>query len=152
MGPGGGIEYHGKSGSLRYEGSFARTTSVWNDAPGYGFRRLTEAGEAPQLDVARSHGIMQLGYAAHGGLIAPLWGGEWNNNLTLQTTDVSQGTSYSGDGGSRFDSTTRKRNGEFGSHWQKTFGDFNLETLVLQRLGKEAIATPAPSLATAQYS
>src|SRR5471032_2855328 len=39
--PGGSIEYHGQSGALHYEASFGRTTNVWNDAPGYGFRRLT---------------------------------------------------------------------------------------------------------------
>ncbi|HEX4273303.1 MAG TPA: TonB-dependent receptor, partial [Rhizomicrobium sp.] len=136
--PSGGIEYHGQSGALRYEGSFERTTNVWDDSPGYGYRRLTVTGSAPQIDTARRYGIMQLGYKAHGGLIAPLWGGEWTNNLTLQNSDISDGSIYSGYGGSRFDSTTRKRNGEFGSHWQKTLGDFNLETLVLQRLGKEA--------------
>jgi hypothetical protein len=136
--PAGGIEYHGQSGALRYEGSLARTSNNWDDSPGYGHRILTQAGGVPQIDVARSYGIMQVGYSAHGGLIAPLLGGEWNNNFTLQTNDVSYGIAYSGYGGSRFDSTVRRRNGEFGSHWQKAMGDFNLETLVLQRLGKEA--------------
>jgi hypothetical protein len=136
--PSASIEYHGQSGSLRYEGTLARTVDNWDDSPGYGYRRLTQAGGAPQMDTARKYGILQLGYSAHGGLTSPLWGGEWNNNLTLQTNDVSYGIAYSGYGGSRFDSTERKRNGEFGSHWQKTLGAFNLETLVLQRLGKEA--------------
>ncbi|MBW8709437.1 MAG: TonB-dependent receptor [Alphaproteobacteria bacterium] len=136
--PSAGIEYHGQSGDLRYEASLARTANNWDDSPGYGRRILTPAGGVPQIDVAKSYGIMQLGWSAHGGLIAPLLGGEWNNNLTLQTNDVSYGIAYFGYGGSRFDSTIRKRNGEFGSHWQKTMGDFNLETLVLQRLGKEA--------------
>ena len=136
--PSGGIEYHGQSGDLRYEASLARTANNWDDSPGYGRRILTPAGGVPQIDVAKSYGIMQLGWSAHGGLIAPLLGGEWNNNLTLQTNYVSDGIGYSGYGGSRFDTTIRKRNGEFGSHWQKTMGDFNLEGLVLQRLGKEA--------------
>lgn len=140
--PAGGIEYHGQSGTLRYEASLARTANNWDDSPGYGRRILTPfaggVAGTPQTDVARSYGIMQLGWAAHAGLIAPFLGGEWNNNLTLQTNDVSYGIAYSGYGGSRFDTTVRKRNGEFGSHWQKTMGDFNLETLVLQRLGKEA--------------
>ena len=140
--PAGGIEYHGQSGALRYEASLARTANNWDDSPGYGRRILTPfvngVAGAPQIDVAKSYGIMQLGWTAHAGLIAPLLGGEWNNNLTLNTNDVSYGIAYSGNGGSRFDTTVRKRNGEFGSHWQKTMGDFNLETLVLQRLGKEA--------------
>jgi len=149
--PAGGIEYHGQSGTLRYEASLARTANNWDDAPGYGRRILTPfvggVAGTPQIDVARSYGIMQLGWSAHGGLIAPFLGGEWNNNLTLQTNDISNGIAYSGYGGSRFDTTIRKRNGEFGSHWQKTMGDFNLESLVLQRLGKEA-----DSNTSAQYN
>ncbi len=140
--PAGGIEYHGQSGTWRYEASLARTANNWDDSPGYGRRILTPfaggVAGTPQIDVAKSYGIMQLGWAAHAGLIAPFLGGEWNNNLTVQTNDISYGIAYSGNGGSRFDTTIRKRNGEFGSHWQKTMGDFNLESLVLQRLGKEA--------------
>jgi outer membrane receptor protein involved in Fe transport len=149
--PAAGIEYHGQSGSLRYEASFARTANNWDDSPGYGRRILTTyvggVAGAPQIDVARSYGIMQLGWNAHAGLIAPFLGGEWNNNLTLLTNDVSFGIAYSGNGGSRFDSTIRRRNGEFGSHWQKAMGDFNLETLVLQRRGKEATSNTS-----AQYN
>ncbi|MFO1248732.1 MAG: TonB-dependent receptor [Alphaproteobacteria bacterium] len=140
--PGGGLEYHGQSGDLRYEVALSRITNQWDDSPGYGRRILTPyvAGVpgTPQIDTARSYGIMQLGWNAHAGLIAPFLGGEWNNNMTLTANDISNGIAYSGYGGSRFDTTIRKRNAEFGSHWQKVMGDFNLETLVLQRLGKEA--------------
>ena len=98
---------------------------------------VTAPGQAPVYDRAVRTGIMRMGYSAHGGLIAPLWGGEWNNNFTLQTTDYPSGVRYYGGGGSRFDSITRQRNGEFGSHWQGLLGAVNLETLVLQRLGHE---------------
>jgi hypothetical protein len=131
------LEYHGRSGAISYEGSLARTVDQWDDSPGNGYRR-TDAGGVSTYDQAHSYGLMQLGWAAHGGITAPLWGGDWNNNLTLQTTDFSQGIAYSGDGGSRFDSTTRKRNIEYGSHWKGfVLGDINLETLVLERLGDE---------------
>lgn len=131
------LEYHGRNGVVSYEASLARTVDQWDDSPGNGYRRVTDTSGVA-YDRAKSYGIMQLGYAAHGGVTAPLWGGEWNNNLTLQTTDYSSGVAYSGNGGSRFDNTTRKRNGEFGSHWQGiVLGDVNLETLVLERVGEE---------------
>jgi hypothetical protein len=131
------LEYHGRSGAISYEGSLARTADQWDDSPGNGYRRVTDA-TGVIYDRAQSYGIMQLGWAAHGGVTAPLLGGEWNNNLTLQTTDYSSGIAYSGSGGSRFDSTQRKRNGEFGSHWKGfVLGDVNLETLVLERFGDE---------------
>ncbi|HEY4078836.1 MAG TPA: TonB-dependent receptor [Rhizomicrobium sp.] len=135
--PYGGIEYHGQSGGTRYEATIARTAQVWDDSPGTGFRTVTLPGGAPQYDRARSTGVMQLGYKLHGAIITSLWGGEWNNNLTLQNTDYPSGIAYSGDGGSRFDTIQRIRNGEFGSHWQGVIGDYNLETLLLQRLAHE---------------
>ncbi len=132
------LEYRGRSGEISYEGSIARTVNQWDDSPGNGYRRITDASGVSTYDNAHSYGIMQLGYAAHGGITAPLWGGEWNNNLTLQTGDFSQGIAYSGVGGSRFDNTSRQRNGEFGSHWQGVvLDDVNLETLILERFGDE---------------
>jgi hypothetical protein len=149
--PAEGIEYHGQSGDLRYEASIARTAQVWDDSPGNGYRVVTAPGGTPVYDRAVRTGIMRYGYTAHGGVIAPLWGGEWNNNFTLQTNDYPSGVRYYGGGGSRFDSDTSKRNGEFGSHWQGLLGAVNLETLVLQRLGHEAdsntSAAPASSAA-----
>src|SRR4051812_38949718 len=54
--PAGGIEYHGQSGTLRYEASLARTANNWDDSPGYGRRILTTyvrgVPGAPQTDVA----------------------------------------------------------------------------------------------------
>jgi len=136
--PGGQLEYHGTSGAVSYEGSLTRITNQYDDGPGYGYRVLTVPGGTPQYDTARSYGIMQLGWGAHGGITTPLLGGSWDNNLSLQTTDYPSGIAYSGHGGSRFDTIARKQNGEFGSHWQVLLGKINLETLVLQRLGHEA--------------
>jgi len=132
------LEYHGTSGKLNYEVSLARTADQWDDSPGQGYRLLSDQTTgARSYDQAKSYGIMQLGWNAHGALTAPVFGGDWNNNVTLQTTDYSSGIAYSGNGGSRFDNTQRKRNGEFGSHWQGMAGPINLETLFLERLGDE---------------
>ena len=135
--PSAGIEYHGQSGSLRYEASLNRMSQIWDDSPGNGYRVITAPGQPPAYDRAVKTGMLRLGYSAHGGLIAPLWGGEWNNNFTLQTTDYPSGIRYYGNGGSRFDSIARAKSAEFGSHWQGLLGKVNLETLVLQRLGHE---------------
>ena len=135
--PAAGVEYHGQAGVLRYEAALSRTSQIWDDSPGNGYRVITTPGQAPVYDRAVRTGMLRVGYSVHGGLIAPLWGGEWNNNFTLQTNDFPSGVRYYGYGGSRFDSITRKRNAEFGSHWQGVLGPVNLETLVLQRLGHE---------------
>ncbi len=135
--PAEGVEYHGQSGPYRYEAALSRTAQVWDDSPGNGYRVITTPGQAPVYDRAVRTGIMRYGYLFHGGLTAPVWGGDWDNNLTLQTTDFPNGVRYYGYGGSRFDSNTRQKNGEFGSHWQGVLGAVNLESLVLQRLGHE---------------
>jgi outer membrane receptor protein involved in Fe transport len=146
--PAAGVEYHGQSGVLRYEASLSRTAQVWDDSPGNGVRLVTEPGGAPVYDRAVRTGIMRYGYTAHGGLIAPLWGGEWNNNFTLQTSDFPYGVRYYGGGGSRFDYITRKRDGEFGSHWQGLVGGVNLETLLLQRLGHQDFSNTSAAVSS----
>jgi TonB-dependent receptor-like protein len=135
--PYGGLEYHGQSGAWRYEASLTRVSQLWDDSPGEGYRVILSPGQAPAYDRAVDTGLLRTGWQAHGGLIAPLWGGEWNNNFTLQTTDYPTALRYYGYGGSRFDSITRQRTAEFGSHWQGSIGAVNLESLVLQRLGHE---------------
>ncbi len=148
--PWGGLEYHGQSGAFKYELALSRTSQIWNDGPGNGYRVRIAPGGVPQYDRAVSTGIVRVGWSAHGGLIAPLWGGEWNNNFTLQTTDFPGGVRYYGDGGSRFDSISRKRNGEFGSHWQGMLGGVNLETTLLQRLGHEDFSNTSASAGSSQ--
>jgi len=133
--PYGGIEYHGQSGAWRYEASLTRVTQQWDDSPGEGYRAIIAPGQAPVYDRAVYTGINRTGWQVHGGLVAPLWGGEWNNNFTLQTTDYPNTLRYYGYGGSRFDSITREKTAEFGSHWQGELGAVGLESLVLQRLG-----------------
>ncbi len=134
--PYGSLEYHGQRGTLRYEGTISRIGQVWDDGPGVGYRLLTPAGGTTERDHAQSWGIIRSGYSAHGSATVPLLSGEWNNNLTLQTTDYPYGIVYAGSADiSRYPSITKERTGEFGSHWQGIFGGFNIETLFLQRLG-----------------
>jgi len=152
--PYGGIEYHGQSGAWRYEASLTRVTQQWDDSPGEGYRVILAPGQAPVYDRAVYTGIIRTGWQAHGGLVAPLWGGEWNNNFTLQTTDYPSTLRYYGYGGSRFDTITRLKTAEFGSHWQGGWGAVNLETLVLQRLGhqEDSNTSLAPGSSSAFFS
>lgn len=133
--PYGGIEYHGQTGRYRYEASVARLTQQWDDSPGNGYRVVTAPGQAPLYDRTVTTGVLRFGWQAHGGLVAPLFGGDWDNNFTLQATDYPSGVRYYGGGGSRFDAVTREKTAELGSHWQGLLSGVNLETLVLQRLG-----------------
>jgi hypothetical protein len=133
--PNGSVEYHGQNGGWRYEASLSRLSQINNDGPGNGYRVVTAPGLAPAYDRAVLTGILRTGWQAHSGLVAPLFGGELDNNFTLQTTDFPGGTRYYGNGGARFDSITREKTAEIGSHWQGGLGAINLEALVLQRLG-----------------
>ena len=152
--PYGGIEYHGQSGAWRYEASLTRVTQQWDDSPGEGYRVIRAPGQAPAYDRAVYTGIIRTGWQVHGGLVAPLWDGEWNNNFTLQTTDYPNTLRYYGYGGSRFDFITRQKTAEFGSHWQGDLGSVNLETVVLQRLGHQEDSNTSldPSTSSAFFS
>ncbi len=133
--PGGSLEYHGSSGGLSYEATIARLAQQWDDGPGVGYRLLTPAGGPTERDHAQSWGIMRFGYSLHGAVTAPLFGGAWDSNLTLQTTDYSSGIAYDGAGGHwRYPSVTAERSGEFGSHWQGKLAGLDVEISALQRL------------------
>ena len=130
-------EYHGQSGAMRYEVSASRYVNIWDDAPGNGFRTVTPPGGATVRDHASTYGVIQLGYNLHGGITMPLWGGEWANNLTLNSNGVGYGTEYdSPASSSHFDNSQHNKNGEFGSHWQGVLDDINLEAVLLQRLNR----------------
>jgi hypothetical protein len=133
-----GVEYHRQSGALRYEFSAARTTNIWDDSPGNGFRTVTAPGGVPVEDHASTYGIIQNGYTLHGGATMPLWDGEWSNNLTLTSNGIGYGTEYDGPAevASHYDNSQHNKSGEFGSHWQGLIGDFDVETILLERLNR----------------
>jgi hypothetical protein len=88
---------------------------------------------------------MRTGWSGHGAITTASWGGEWSNNLTLETNSWPSAQIYSGNGGVRFDSIARKRDGEFGSRWEGFVGAVNLEALVLQRLGRDESSNTSAS-------
>ena len=143
--PAGGVEFHATRGVTSYELTLSRTAEIWDDAPGSGYRLVIPPGGAAQYERAQRTGIMRVGWSGHGGVKTALWGGEWNNNLTLESNNFASGVRYFGNGGVRFDSISRKKEGEFGSNWQGFLGGVNLETLLLQRLGSEEASNTSAS-------
>ena len=135
--PAGTLEFHATRGATSYELTLSRTAEIWDDAPGDGYRLTIPPGGVPFYERAQRTGIMRFGWSGHGGIKTPLWGGEWDNNLTLESSIFPSGVRYFGNGGSRFDSISHRKEGEFGSRWQGLLGAVNLETLLLQRLGQE---------------
>jgi hypothetical protein len=135
--PSGSVEFHATRGATSYELMLSRTAEIWDDAPGSGYRLTIPPGGTAFYERAQRTGIVRTGWSGHGGIKTPLWGGEWDNNLTLESNTFPTGVRYFGNGGSRFDFIGRKKEGEFGSRWQGLLGAVNLETLLLQRLGGE---------------
>jgi len=131
------VELHATGGDTSYELTLSRTAEVSDDAPGSGYRLLTPPGGATQYERAQRTGIMQTGWSGHGGITTALWGGKWANNLTLQGNDFPSAVIYSGNGGIRFDSISRQKQGEFGSRWEGLLGAVDLEALVLQRVSRD---------------
>lgn len=135
--PAGSIEFHATRGASSYELTLARTAEIWDDAPGNGYRVTIAPGGIPFYERAQRTGIMRFGWSGHAAAKLPLWGGEWDNNLTLESSIFPSSVRYFGNGGSRFDFIGKKREGEFGSQWLGALGAVNLETTLLQRLTEE---------------
>lgn len=135
--PYGSLEFHAVRGETSYDLTLSRTAEIWDDAPGNGYRLTIAPGGVPFYERAQLLGIMRLGWSGNGAIKTPLWGGEWASNLTVEGNDYPSTFRYFGNGGSRVDFISRRKEGEFGSNWQGFIGAVNLEALVLQRLTRD---------------
>ena len=136
MAPYASLEFTRHSGPRLYEGSIS-VVNNWDDSPGIGRHDVFDAqGNLVEHDVARSHGL-GVGVAGKGAATIPLFDGEFKANLTLQDSPfISRLTYESANVHQVFIDRSRNNTAELGLHWKKASGETEIETLLLQRLGR----------------
>ncbi len=124
------------AGVSTYEASLVRYGN-FNDAAGNGSYTVTDVTTgAVTRDRAHTTG-MGTGGAFNGAATVPLFGGQFKANLTLQDSPFHSSVAYSGPGGDQLiTDRSGNLNGELGLHWSGNILSSQLETLVLQRLGR----------------
>ncbi len=133
--PQGSVEFTKHAGDRLYEASLVRYGG-YDDSVGIGTRTIIDAsGTTLQQENRRAVGF---GAGATGAVTLPLWGGQFKANAALQSTPFRSDLTFTSPGFvSDIISRTGSQNFELGLHWQGPVGNFELETLGLQRLGRD---------------
>jgi outer membrane receptor protein involved in Fe transport len=130
------LEFTHQSGASTYEASLTRLGN-FSDAVGKGYHDIIDVatGTVKHAD-ARLNGFA-AGWAGTGAATVPLWGGQFKANLALQNSPWRNGNFYTwSDGPETITDHGDSRNAELGLHWIGKIGAAELETLLLQRLGR----------------
>jgi outer membrane receptor protein involved in Fe transport len=133
------VEYTRHAGERTYEASLTRYGG-YDDSVGLGTRTITRGG-ATQLDFENRRAV-GFGEGLTGAMTLPLWGGQFKGNVILQSTPFRSDLTFTTPSlpplfVQDVISRTGNENAELGLHWQGPMGGLELETLALQRLGRE---------------
>jgi outer membrane receptor protein involved in Fe transport len=133
------VELTKHQGATTWEGSLTRYGG-YDDSVGIGRRTFTDnTGVLLQPADRENRRAIGYGWGLTGGVGTPLWGGNFKANLAYQDTPFRSDLTFSRPGFlSDIISKTGSQHGELGLHWDVKLSDFELETLALQRLGRDS--------------
>ena len=144
------VQYTHHSGNSTYEASISQFGN-FNDSVGSGFYDVTDTATGTvQHSDARTKGS-GLGWGLTGAASIPLWTGQFKANLLYQDTPFHGANFYTAPGNDRtIRDDSGRHNGELGLHWNGKLGSTELETLVLQRLGRQTDANTSDTPGSVQ--
>ncbi len=137
LGPGGSIEFNGRTGDDSYDLTLTRINRINDDSAGNGVRFLTVPGQATTTDGAHRRGAEQVGYAVNASLSRPVLQGAFAANLTLQQTIYNSAVFYDAPNAADFPANSKVRSAEMGANWDRNFGAVKLSLVALQRLERD---------------
>jgi hypothetical protein len=137
-------------GDRIYEGTIA-VVNNYDDSVGIGRHDVFDAdGNLIERDRAQSHGL-GIGVETKGAVTTPLLGGEFKVNATLRDSPFISTLEYTSPTIDQlFVDRSRNNSAELGVHWKGSAGPTELETLVLQRLGRSTDISTADDTVTLQ--
>jgi len=136
MVPAASLQFTRHDGGSTYEASLSQIGN-FNDTVGWGSYDASDvAGGTVQHAAVQNKG-MGLGWALTGAATVPLWSGQFKTNLAYQDSPFDAAYNYFGQTDAwTAEDKSGNQNGELGLHWQGKLGAGELETLLLQRLGR----------------
>ena len=135
--PNASVQFTRHAGDSTYEASLKRLGN-FSDAVGKGFHDITDVatGTVSHAD-ARLAGFAS-GWSATAAAAVPLLGGRFKANLALKDSPFRGAHYYKSSGGDEsITDRSGDKSGELGLHWIGPVGNTELETLMLQRLGRQ---------------
>ncbi|GAA0545190.1 hypothetical protein FHS83_000601 [Rhizomicrobium palustre] len=137
MVPSASLQLTRRVGQSTYEFALETSTS-YDDSVGHGFYNIKDLTNGTTRNYGLRYKSWGIGWMTTGAATVPLWGGQFKANFTYQDSPQSSTEAFTGanDSFSNIDSWAQKR-GEIGLHWVGPVGDTELETLALQRFGRD---------------
>ncbi len=136
------------TGPQTYEGSISLFGN-YDDSVGLGRHDVFDAsGTLTHHDGASTHG-MGIGGSLKGAATLPLFSGEFKANLLLQDSPFNSRLEYFSPGTRQeFIDKSDDKTVELGLHWKGHVGETELESLVLQRFGRNSSTDSSDDLST----
>lgn len=137
MMPAASLQLTHRTGATTYEFS-VETSNSYDDSVGHGFYRITDPATATLHHYDMRYTNWGLGWNTTGAVTTPMLDGQFNANFTYQDSPDRSTNSYFGSADTFFieDRWAQKR-GEIGLHWIGPALGGELETLALQRFGRD---------------
>ncbi len=123
-------------GDSTYEASISRYGN-YDNSVGNGIHTITDVATGTVTRDRAHTSAMGTGGGFNGAATIPLFGGQFKANLTLQDSPFHSSVAYFGSTGNQLITDhSGSRNGELGLHWNGNIGSTQLETLILQSVGR----------------
>lgn len=137
MVPSASVQITHRVGQSTYELAL-ETSSSYDDSVGHGTYDVTDLTAGTTKHYDQRYKNWGIGWMTTGAADVPLLGGRFKTNFTYQDSPQSSAQVYTGkaDNYSVTDNAGYKR-GEVGLHWAGPLAGAELETLVLQRFGRD---------------
>jgi len=136
MVPAASIQFTRHAGDSTYEASLSQIGN-YNDSVGKGSYDVADVAAGTVQHFRAQQKGMGIGWGLTGAATVPLWGGQFKANITYQDSPFRTSTQYASPGDAwAIRETSGSQNGEIGLHWIGPVGGTELETLLLQRLGR----------------
>ncbi len=134
--PDASVQFTRHAGDSTYEASL-QAIGNFDDSVGKGFYNITQLPSGTLTHYDMHYKGMGIGWGANGAATIPLFGGQFKANATFRDVPFDSGELLFNAGGmSSILERSRVQKGEVGLHWIGPVGGIELETLVLQRLGR----------------
>ena len=136
MVPSASVQFTRHAGDSIYEASVSQFGN-YDDSVGRGFYDVTDTATGTvQHSDARTKGS-GFGWGLTGAASVPLWTGQFKANLLYQDSPFHSANFYTASANDRtIRNDSGSQNAEMGLHWNGKLGSTELETLILQRLGR----------------
>jgi outer membrane receptor protein involved in Fe transport len=131
------LEFTRHAGERTYEGSLTRFGG-YDDSVGLGTRTITDTASGTTFEDRENRRAVGFGWGLTGAATVPLWGGQFKGNVIYQDTPFRSDLTFTSPVFVEdIISRTGNQNAELGLHWQGSLGGLELESLALQRFGRE---------------